>query len=339
MSRVSLWAIDLQGNVKWNRQIDLGSFGFTYFLHDLCVAKDGESYLMAIYKVPVRYGTYTATILKCYNVVDESLLWETELENVRIFVVLPSEEEGGGGGGYYVAGRQDFQPWFAKLDSLGEVVWSHTYRQNVFFKMRFSFLTIVPTSDGGFLLGGGKALEDGGWVVKTDGNGRELWRWKHDHKIGVMVEVGDGQCLAFSCFDISCLSASGKTICIEPFSKYIADFEGLDINTFKDLQIGANEVRVDYVSSFTIDSSGSGGGAGVKGDSVVVAVRYRTIDTHTYNLWVGGFTVKSSFFDDNSGKGLMFWCGITIALAVVVVVVGWLVYNLSKKHGFYSVVS
>ena len=82
-------------------------------------------------------------------------------------------------GAYYVTGSvwhgpSSGQMFLAKLDTLGNVLWTQEYGTSI----RDEGYTLEETSDGGFILGGHSWLtsdDHQGYVVKTDGNGNEQW--------------------------------------------------------------------------------------------------------------------------------------------------------------------
>jgi hypothetical protein len=99
-------------------------------------------------------------------------------------------------GGYILAGNSlsdisgdksedskgDWDFWIIKIDANGNKIWDRTIGGN---KMDL-FQTIVPTSDGGYLLAGDSnsdisgdktegASDEDGWIVKIDGAGNKIW--------------------------------------------------------------------------------------------------------------------------------------------------------------------
>ncbi len=59
-----------------------------------------------------------------------------------------------------------------KTDFNGTVLWSNDYKGIA----TSAYETCgVPTSDGGYLLGGNLVSPDQGWIVKTDAEGKMLW--------------------------------------------------------------------------------------------------------------------------------------------------------------------
>lgn len=81
------------------------------------------------------------------------------------------------------ASRGDFDYWVVKMDANGTKLWDKAYGGTKGELMR----AMLPTSDGGFLLGGYSYSDIGGekteanrgggdyWVVKIDANGNKLW--------------------------------------------------------------------------------------------------------------------------------------------------------------------
>ncbi|MDR0461054.1 MAG: hypothetical protein LBH62_06460, partial [Nitrososphaerota archaeon] len=259
--------MDLQGNFEWVKQYDFGSSAaFDREVSDLCVANDG-SFVLVVSESGAR-SPWQVSLFKGYDV-DGVLLWEKSVEDVMVRVVLSFED---GGGGYFVAGWRDKRLWFAKLDSSCEVIWSRTYR-SLFSRDLSGVRSIIPTSDGGFLLVGYLPLDsrDGvDFVVKVDGKGKELWSQKYDSRVHDMVEVGSGgQFLMFNRSEVVCVGASGKKLWVEPYSEYLEDSVSL--------------VNVTYLSRDVSAFVGEDG-------SVVVAVPYGVaVGGYTSDLWVASF--------------------------------------------------
>lgn len=300
---VRVLKMDLQGNFEWIKQYDFGgSAAFYREVTDLCVAKDG-GFVLVVSESGTR-SPWQVSLFKGYDG-DGVLLWEKSVEDVKVSVVLSSEDDGG----YFVAGWRDMWPWFAKLDSSCEVIWSRTY-VSLFSRNLSGVRSVIPTCDGGFLLVGFLPFNsrDGvDFVVKVDGKGKALWSQKYDSRVHDVVEVGGGgQFLLFGRFEVVCVGASGRTLWVEPYSKYLGDSVSLENVTY--LSRGVSAVV---------------GGEG----SVVVAVPYGVaVGGYTTDLWVASFAVDVSSFtggDDGLCRSMLY--GMVIVV-VIVVFAGCLVY-------------
>jgi hypothetical protein len=303
---------DLQGNFEWIKQYDFGSSAaFDREVTDLCVAKDG-GFVLVVSESGAR-SPWQVSLFKGYDG-DGVLLWEKSVEDVMVRVVLSSED----GGGYFVAGWRDKRPWFAKLDSSCEVIWSRTYG-SLFPRDLLGVRSVVSTSDGGFLLVGYLPLNsrDGvDFVVKVDSKGKALWSQKYDSRVHDVVEVGSGgQFLMFNRSEIICVSASGRTLWVEPYSKYLEDSVSL--------------ANVTYLSRDVSTFVGEVG-------SVVVAVPYGVaVGGCTTDLWVAGFSVEHFVVSVDNGWVFVLLCGMVVVVGVVFV--GFLVYY-SKKRKYHRVI-
>ncbi|MCK9580265.1 MAG: hypothetical protein M0Q92_07420 [Methanoregula sp.] len=72
-----------------------------------------------------------------------------------------------------------------RLDDRGAVVWSRPLTEN----MQVEPMTILATTDGGYLVAGYAINEDSGlWIMKTDGSGNPLWH--HVYDVGTFALKG-----------------------------------------------------------------------------------------------------------------------------------------------------
>ncbi|TKJ38461.1 hypothetical protein CEE36_10675 [candidate division TA06 bacterium B3_TA06] len=99
--------------------------------------------------------------------------------------------------GYIVTGRKalnsdDYALWLLKTDTLGNVIWSKTYRATDSTDARGNF--VRQTSDGGYIITG---VDWSGfsqiWLLKTNADGDTLWTRNFGRSIGYCVqETNDG---------------------------------------------------------------------------------------------------------------------------------------------------
>jgi hypothetical protein len=303
---VYLLNVDFQGEIVGRRQLFLGcSAAFSQSVRDLSVAKDG-SYVMAIFESHTKGGGYSSHLM-CYDA-DDVVLWEKRFEQVRVDVVLQCDS---GDGGYCVAGSQDMQPWFAKLDSTGEIVWSSIYEFGAPLSWS-SVCSVVLVSDGSFLFSGVSPSYDGvGFAVKVDSEGLVQWSRKYERPVYGIVEVRGGQFLVFSKVEVICVGVSGGELWVEPYSKYVDVLGSL---------ASINGTRSSVLAFVGED------------DTVVVAISYGVSGHYASGLWVASFTVDTSSFNNGGDEGLyggVLLYGVAVVI-VVAVFVGFLVYL--KKH-------
>jgi len=69
----------------------------------------------------------------------------------------------------YGAGGED--AWLLKTDSNGDTSWAKTFGGNG----NDNGNCILPTNDGGYIIGGSTESYGGGWLIKTDSNGDTSW--------------------------------------------------------------------------------------------------------------------------------------------------------------------
>ena len=114
--------------------------------------------------------------------------------------------------------------WAVRTDSEGDTLWTRIYGGDTWY----GFLSVKPTSDGGFILTGDQFdsdVDEESWILKLNGDGDSLWSafyvWDLDHAPDA-VETPDGGFLVTSvCFCsgegtspafLIRLSASGEVI-------------------------------------------------------------------------------------------------------------------------------
>jgi hypothetical protein len=293
-SWVDLLKVTFQGNIEWSHQHSLiSNTYYSQYVRGVFVATN-SSYVLVTFD---SYKGGYASQFACYDM-DGVRLWSKMTEQVCIDVVLQRED------GYYVGGSQNKQLWFAKLDSMGEIIWSNTYNSVSSIEWP-KVRSVISVSDGGFLLSGVNPSSEGvGFVVKVDDEGLVQWSRKYESPIYEVIAM-EGQYLVFSSSKIICLSPSGKILWTEPYSKYV---------TFENLTNG-NGLH-SPVSAFV-----SGG------DGLVVAIPHSVLGYYTSCLWVGGFTVEPSV----SGSFSFFYVGLFVVVCVVVM--GFLV--CLRKYMFH----
>ena len=97
-------------------------------------------------------------------------------------------------GGFAIAGSDgNHRYWLLKLDSSGELVWTHTYSQTDSIYNSNSLYSMVQTGDLGFALAGSTETSAGGrdyWLVKVDSNGNE--QWGHAYNSGTYPNQAGG---------------------------------------------------------------------------------------------------------------------------------------------------
>lgn len=233
-----LWKMDETGSLEWQRSY--GGNG-SDFLYSVSLTLEGGFVLAGNSTSGEGYSKREASrgkediwILRLSPKGDE--LWQktiggTGRDVVKQIVTLKD-------GGFIIGGSTDSHPasegtvnigekksdkygnmdyWVIRLDSSGEIEWERTYG-GIY---RDELESIIPTQDGGFLVGGhsnspvsGNKNEDGYgqtdyWIIKLDKLGNIQWQrtfgGEHDDRLSVIIESIDGHFIAAG------NSASGAT--------------------------------------------------------------------------------------------------------------------------------
>jgi hypothetical protein len=194
------WLIktDAQGKEIWSH-----NFGDSKddLIHSIAETGDGGYILVGETISPVN-GSYDGWLIKLNP--DGQVLWSKsfggDLQDV-FFSVSTTKD-----GGYIIAGQTqlsdatDFDGWLLKVSSEGQEVWSRTYDTSI----GDTLYKALETVDGGFILAGctgtkdssGFPCIDDGWVIKTDGQGQEVWSYtfggKNPDAFNFVAQTDDG---------------------------------------------------------------------------------------------------------------------------------------------------
>lgn len=145
-------------------------------------------------------------VLLCPNIFGQSIEWAANYANYHndYFYSAHKLPDGnlifGGSTRYDNTENEDF--WLVKTDANGTVLWEQTYGGSGFEKA----YTMIPTTDGGFLLGGSGFSTDGDgnnnngnsdfWLIKTDANGVLQWQQNYGgsefDNMFAMQEISNG---------------------------------------------------------------------------------------------------------------------------------------------------
>ena len=89
-----------------------------------------------------------------------------------IYDIVPTSD-----GGYLLGrgNRNGSEGFITKIDSSGEKVWEKLIGQNNGIDYHGPIYAIVPTSDGGYLLGRGDVNSSEGFITKINSNGEKIW--------------------------------------------------------------------------------------------------------------------------------------------------------------------
>jgi len=120
---------------------------------------------------------------------------------------------GGGNDGFMLAGVSGPSPYVARVDAAGSLVWTKNNYAAFCPGGGAMATTIVPTSDGRYILGGRTGcFEWAATLMKIDANGNELWRKTFDDGVpsryagfDALVETPDGGLLAAGRVGETCL--------------------------------------------------------------------------------------------------------------------------------------
>ncbi len=176
--------IDTQGNEIWNKTFNGPLQAFSYDIGlDIIETTLGDLVAVGttgIWGEPTRYGW----IVKLSDNGNE--IWNKTfgLDGKQSLLHSLSESTEGGfilsghsGWGY----PNQFDAWLIKVDSSGNEIWDKTYGSpgGTNGNKNEKFRSAIMTDDGGYLCAGYQNTygpgSRGGWLVKTDNNGNEIW--------------------------------------------------------------------------------------------------------------------------------------------------------------------
>lgn len=187
--RRDFWLIkaDANGTMDWN--ITYGG-STDDVLHDMVATSDGGYAMVGHSRLIKTDASGNIELNKTY-------------EKYRFYSLVQMSD-----GGYALAGNEvtdsgSLGAWYllVKTDAAGNVEWTKTYKEPDFHAGVFKVL-LVATSDGGYLLAGGKnnphADDTTGdvWLVKTNSTGYKEWdqtyRRQYDDEVNAVIETNDG---------------------------------------------------------------------------------------------------------------------------------------------------
>jgi predicted chitinase len=130
------------------------------------------------------YITYRAWLIK--TDVDGNLLWDKTFESHNgnpglAYSVQPTTD-----GGYILAGHTFGEAWLIKTDSNGNELWKRelTGSGPYYGGANCWAKSVLPTSDGGYILAGESPFTNDVILIKTDGNGEKIWDKTSDRTFG-----------------------------------------------------------------------------------------------------------------------------------------------------------
>lgn len=161
---------DANGDTTWTRNYS-GTFGSTSddVIRDLQQTADGGYILVATSNITVGLLIRSTYVIKTDN--QGTVQWSQSYMNTGTSAMKSISQTGDGG--YIMAGGVE-QVEFAKIDSIGNVLWLKTYGDNFY---ESSANAICETTDGGYILGGyfrKNSVHQYG-IIKTDIQGDTLW--------------------------------------------------------------------------------------------------------------------------------------------------------------------
>lgn len=122
-----------------------------------------------------------------------SLQWRQNYTDVSTLSLVKTDD-----GGYVLAGSSGWDCWLAKVNSNGEIQWSHTYGGEKVSKGLPA--SLIQTRGGGYALTSVVNAYDpefNAWLIKTDSLGNMLWNRTYDGSLGnfgvySLIETKDG---------------------------------------------------------------------------------------------------------------------------------------------------
>jgi lysophospholipase L1-like esterase len=130
------------------------------------------------------YITYRAWLIK--TDVDGNLLWDKTFESHNgnpglAYSVQPTTDDG-----YILAGHTFGEAWLIKTDSNGNELWKRklTGSGPYYGGANCWAKSVLPTSDGGYILAGESPFTNDVILIKTNGNGEKIWDKTSDRTFG-----------------------------------------------------------------------------------------------------------------------------------------------------------
>jgi len=200
-SDIWLIKIDGQGNMIWNK-----TYGqwFNDYINSIIQTSDGNFILGGTtYSIVGDLEDFYVLKINSYG----NLMWNRTYGTANRDYGSSIVETSDGGyalGGYVQSARNGTAAYqLLKIDSVGNMLWNHSYGWNTLTNIKYSFTLndVIITSDGGFALGGTRRITspfypEEFFLVKTDENGVMLWNQTYGpagHDTNSLILTSDGE--------------------------------------------------------------------------------------------------------------------------------------------------
>jgi hypothetical protein len=187
ISKAWLIKADSKGNKIWEKTFGKPG-GYTYARTVNLLTYGG--YILGGYTNDSYANTYS-WLLKTDG--RGNIVWEKKYIGSGVKKVLETDD-----GGFVLLSDLGEKIYLIKINDSGNQIWEKTYS---FSESLTYACDLLMTSDGGYAIAGNTlSYEKQGWLLKTDGNGNEIWKYDTDYSLTLKKcqETGDGFIMAGS---------------------------------------------------------------------------------------------------------------------------------------------
>ena len=163
--------IDSNGEEIWGKLIGQNNGDYHGPVYDIVPTSDG-GYLLGRGNTNSSEGFITKINRNGEKIWEKLIGQNNEDYHGPVYDIVPTSD-----GGYLLGrgNRNGSEGFITKIDSSGEKVWEKLIGQNNGIDYHGPIYAIVPTSDGGYLLGRGDVNSSEGFITKINSNGEKIW--------------------------------------------------------------------------------------------------------------------------------------------------------------------
>ena len=163
--------IDSNGEKIWEKLIGQNNGDYHGPIYDIVPTSDG-GYLLGRGNTNSSEGFITKINRNGEKIWEKLIGQNNEDYHGPVYDIVPTSD-----GGYLLGrgNRNGSEGFITKIDSSGEKVWEKLIGQNNGIDYHGPIYAIVPTSDGGYLLGRGDVNSSEGFITKINSNGEKIW--------------------------------------------------------------------------------------------------------------------------------------------------------------------
>ena len=163
--------IDRNGEKIWEKLIGQNNGDYHGPIYDIVPTSDG-GYLLGRGNTNSSEGFITKIDNSGEKIWEKLIGQNNEDYHGPVYDIVPTSD-----GGYLLGrgNRNGSEGFITKIDNSGEKVWEKLIGQNNGIDYHGPIYAIVPTSDGGYLLGRGDVNSSEGFITKINSNGEKIW--------------------------------------------------------------------------------------------------------------------------------------------------------------------